>query len=697
MISLYLELIMIRITKLTLKNFLSVGNVTQAINLDSAGLTLVLGENTDGTGGVTRNGAGKTSILQAISYALYGKPLTKIKIPNLVNNINNKAMLVTIEFERDGKSYRIERGQKPVTMRFYVNNTETSSDDQAQGENRHTQEEIERLIGMSHTMFKHVLALNTFTEPFLKMTVSEQRAVIEELLGVTQISQRADELKRIMNGPDGTKDQIRDLEADLKATTEANSRIEVTIKQAETNSSNWLKHHVHAVAELEAEIQAVQDINFEAEIVAFDALDAFDTKLRELRVVEDAESREAARLQREVDSVCSQADRYRKEATALDPEVQIARLRTEISRKEKDAERHSSQAARLTEELTVIMHEIEHSDEHSCRTCGQGLSGTDHLKTVQANLEKQKETLEAKITRELASLDSLTNEIENVLKVEMNKVRSDSEQRVTELIARAEEQQVRCTEVQADVTEQDSRWKAAKDAIKALGARPVTTFKSRDEVYKAKQLYEMLVRDLEKENEKVNPYTQQIDSLKETLQKIDMAPLNDLTVLMKHQDFLLKLLTSKDSFIRKRIIDQNLAYLNSRLNQYLDKLGLPHEVRFVSDLSVEITLLGRDFDFEQLSRGEMNRVIMATSLSFRDVWESLNNSVNLLWVDELIDNGLDDQGAEAALEILKGLARDRGKNVFLISHKDNLRSRVSRILMVHKEDSFTKFEDDAVV
>src|SRR6478752_3265 len=104
---------MIRITSLTLKNFLSVGAVTQAINLDVHGLTLILGENHDTNGVVTRNGVGKTTILQAISYALYGKPLVKIKLPNLINNINGKQLLVTIEFERDGLKYRIERGQKP--------------------------------------------------------------------------------------------------------------------------------------------------------------------------------------------------------------------------------------------------------------------------------------------------------------------------------------------------------------------------------------------------------------------------------------------------------------------------------------------------------------------------------------------------------------------------------------------------------
>ena len=64
------------------------------------------------------------------------------------------------------------------------------------------------------------------------------------------------------------------------------------------------------------------------------------------------------------------------------------------------------------------------------------------------------------------------------------------------------------------------------------------------------------------------------------MQEVDWIPVNELTNLKDHQEFLLKLLTNKDSFIRKKIIEQNLSYLNNRLTYYLDKLGLPHQVEF---------------------------------------------------------------------------------------------------------------------
>ena len=64
--------------------------------------------------------------------------------------------------------------------------------------------------------------------------------------------------------------------------------------------------------------------------------------------------------------------------------------------------------------------------------------------------------------------------------------------------------------------------------------------------------------------------------------------------------FYYKLLTTKDSFVRKKLIDQNLVYLNKRMNHYLERLGLPHEVKFMPDLTVEVTLLGKELDFEQL-------------------------------------------------------------------------------------------------
>jgi len=137
-----------------------------------------------------------------------------------------------------------------------------------------------------------------------------------------------------------------------------------------------------------------------------------------------------------------------------------------------------------------------------------------------------------------------------------------------------------------------------------------------------------------------------------------------------------------------------LSYLNSRLSYYLDKIGLPHTVTFLSDLSVEITELGRELDFDNLSRGERNRLILSLSWSFRDVYESLYDPINLLFIDELIDSGMDASGVESALAILKKMSREHNKSIWLVSHKDELAGRVNNIMTVTKENGFTTYGND---
>jgi DNA repair exonuclease SbcCD ATPase subunit len=227
---------------------------------------------------------------------------------------------------------------------------------------------------------------------------------------------------------------------------------------------------------------------------------------------------------------------------------------------------------------------------------------------------------------------------------------------------------------------------------------PATFYDAEAEALGHKNNLASLEKDLEAKAVEANPYNEQIEELKKTaLQEITWDTVNELTKVKEHQEFLYKLLTNKDSFIRKKIIDQNLAYLNNRLTYYLDKIGLPHQVVFQNDLNVEITQLGQDLDFDNLSRGERNRLILGLSFAFRDVWESLYQNINLLFIDELIDSGMDTAGVENSLSILKKMARERNKNIYLISHKDELAGRVNNILRVVKENGFTSYSNDADV
>ena len=236
------------------------------------------------------------------------------------------------------------------------------------------------------------------------------------------------------------------------------------------------------------------------------------------------------------------------------------------------------------------------------------------------------------------------------------------------------------------------------DEIGDLGQTPDTYYDSIDEAYNHKGSLKDLKRQLEQTDKKEDPYAEQISELnKSAIQKIDYTKINELEDLNRHQDFLYKLLTAKDSFIRTRIIEQNLTYLNQRLAFYLGKVKLPHTVTFQSDLTVQIEELGRELDFDNLSRGERNRLILSLSWAFRDVWESLYQQINLLFIDELVDAGMDASGVESSIAVLKEMSRTQQKNIFLISHKDELVSRVNSVLKVVKENGFTNYANDVEI
>jgi DNA repair exonuclease SbcCD ATPase subunit len=587
---------MIKIKELTVKNFMSVGSQTQAVNFAQQNLTLVLGENLDqgGDDNGSRNGTGKTTIVNALSYALFGNALTNIKKDNLINKINNKGMLVTLGFEKDGLDYRIERGRRPNVLKFFVNDQEqeTAETDDAQGDMRETQKDLDDLLGMSHDMFKHVVALNTYTEPFLSMRANDQRVIIEQLLGITILSEKAESLKEMIKL---TKDQVTQETANIEAARKSNEKIQVSIDGLLTRQSAWNNQHHQEIEKIARAIVELEGVDIEAELAKHAELKAYEEKAAKLKSLN-------------------------KERATLD---------SAIAQAERSVKKYASELAKLKDK--------------KCHACDQELHDHKH------------EEMTAEATTHLAEAQRY-----------FDKVTADT------------------VKITKEIT-----------AIGEVAARPNTYYDTVEQALKHQNNLKSLETQLTIKAGETDPYQEQIDELTDTaMQEISWDTVNELNTLKDHQEFLLKLLTSKDSFIRKKIIDQNLAYLNNRLTYYLDKMGLPHTVMFKNDLTVEITQLGQDLDFDNLSRGERNRLILGLSWSFRDVWESLYQQINLLFVDELIDNGLDAAGVEGALAVLKKMSRERKKNIFLISHKDELIGRVNNVLKVIKENGFTSYAND---
>jgi len=281
---------------------MSVGNQTQGVAFDKANLTLVLGENLDqgGDDSGSRNGTGKTTIVNALSFALFGNALTNIKKDNLINKINNKNMLVTLSFEKNGINYRIERGRKPTLMRFFVDDQEQQAEetDDAQGDMRETQKDLDDLLGMSHDMFKHIVALNTYTEPFLSMRANDQRAIIEQLLGITILSEKAETLKELIRT---TKDQVLQESADIEAAKKSNEKIQLSVDSLITRQNAWNTQHEADVERTARAIIELESVDIEAELAKHSELKLFEEKTAKLKSL----AKERATL----DSATAQAER----------------------------------------------------------------------------------------------------------------------------------------------------------------------------------------------------------------------------------------------------------------------------------------------------------------------------------------------------------------------------------------------------
>ena len=588
---------MIRIQDLTVKNFMSVGNTTQAVDFNKQQLTLVLGENLDqgGDDSGSRNGTGKTTIINALSYALYGQALTNIRRDNLVNKTNNKGMLVTLAFTKNGKDYRIERGRKPNTLKFYIDQKEQELTDESQGDSRKTQGDINDLLGMSHDMFKHIVALNTYTEPFLALKPNDQRAIIEQLLGITILSEKADLLREATKI---TRDKLTEENARIQAITNSNDKIKENIERLHSRKKAWIAQNKQDRDKLEKAIRELEQLDIDSELEDHEKLKTWEENSKHL---------------------------------------------TNLRKERATVERALEQADNNVNKLGKQLDELETA---KCYACGQDLHD-DKLEEMKDKL--QKDYGDAHVYQ--------TSMAEKMQKVE----------------------------------------KLIED-IGELDSKPNTFYETAKEAYQHRSNVDSLKQSLKEKTDELDPYTEQIEDLEKTaIQEVNWDAVNELNDTTDHQDFLYKLLTNKDSFIRKKIIDQNLAYLNNRLTHYLDRLQLPHTVVFKNDLTVEITQLGQDLDFDNLSRGERNRLILGLSWAFRDVWESLYQNINLLFIDELVDSGMDANGVENAIAVLKKMGRERQKNIYLISHKEELASRVTNVLKVIKENGFTSYDNDVEV
>ncbi len=235
---------MIQFKSIRWKNFLSTGNAFSEIKLDSSPATLIVGT----------NGAGKSTFLDAMCFALFNKPFRRINKPQLVNAVNERDTLVEVEFSIGSRSYMVRRGIKPLVFEVYLNGEKLKEEASSQEQQKYLEQSILRLNYKSFTQVV-ILGSSTFV-PFMQLTPIHRREVIEDLLDIRIFSTMNGILKEKFKG---VREAIRDCEykSDLaKEKVEMQQRFILNLQEQSTANNKRRKQEIES---LEGEISEFMD------------------------------------------------------------------------------------------------------------------------------------------------------------------------------------------------------------------------------------------------------------------------------------------------------------------------------------------------------------------------------------------------------------------------------------------------------
>lgn len=239
--------------KVTWKNFLSTGNAESEVELNKHPSTLIVG----------KNGEGKSTMLDALTFVLFGKPFRDISKNQLINSINRKNCLVTIEFELNGHQYRVVRGIKPNVFEIYCDGNLLNQDAALKDYQKVLEQQILRL---NYKTFTQVVILGSSSfVPFMQLPMGQRREVIEDILDIAVFSTMNGILKEKMVE---TKDELTKVETSIKVLTEkarAQQKLLQTLQDAKHQNIKTITDKIEAnKKEIEAKLETISGLDARA-------------------------------------------------------------------------------------------------------------------------------------------------------------------------------------------------------------------------------------------------------------------------------------------------------------------------------------------------------------------------------------------------------------------------------------------------
>lgn len=547
------------------------------------------------------NGSGKSSILDALTFVLFGKPYRDIKLSELVNTTNGKGLEVTVEFKIGTDMYMIRRGLKPAIFEIYKNGKEMDM----LSTKKLNQDEIDKLLGINLRLFKNIVAVAvTNNKPFLSMSIGDKRSLIENIFNIDVLGMMCKDVKK--------RKTINSTEMDLKTTE----------RRGVTNSIEDNESYIENMRQYIASFNQVKDTNIKT-------------------------------IQENIQKYQKEIDKHTKNLSIA--EAKIQELTEEIG---DIPDRKVGET--LTLEMGKIRSTIDSIDKtlsklrqsKICPVCSSPLDEGHARKHILGMLDEKKELERDKLPQ-----------LQEEYKVFNNSFM---------------EYQEKCTFIQT-IRDKARTEEATRSTLETELKRAQT--------------------NLEKEEAKTCPasldtYIEKVNALKEQCEMLDKE-IDVLTEKIMLDTHLIKILG--DDGIKTYFFKKLVKVLNKSVNEYLMKFELKNTtIEFDETMTETMVTNMVPRTYSSYSSGERTRIDMSILLAFFDISRQISNwSCNILFIDELLDQNIDQSGIEQFVSTLYNLIQVNKKKlgIYIISHKLNeLKIQISSTIEIRKVHDYSILE-----
>lgn len=635
-------------TNLRINNFLTLGEGVH-LNLASKGLNLLQGVNSDDTS-ANSNGAGKSSVVDALCWCLFGSTARGESGDSVVNRTAKKNCLVSVDVVDGSTTYRIARGRKHATLK----NSSTlemlplggAPVPLTKGTEKETQAEIVKVLGCTEDVFVASIYAGQEQMPDIPaMTDKNLKMLIEQAAGITRLEKAytaaLDEVRTAKNSFETVQNQLASAKSSVHGSEVHLETLKLKAAEADTTKGT-------AIASAQAELETKRR-----------------TLVERKTTFESAQPKISAAVAKQAEIQASLANIKNAQA-AVD-----AYVANELRKAQRDFDNAAYNEGQATERARAAKHRLDNAADElakPCSACGKPHT-PEELDQLKVHLgEELKKSLQALRTAKAAVYTAGSQ-------LETAKAQADN---LRKLVPDATE-----------LTATNSRINTALEPLRKLGA----------EITALEAAIEFDARSIATMRAAPNPHASAIEHVQKVIEegKWRVAELTKLTTdledELKVREGVAK--TFSPAGVRAHILDTVTPFLNDRTATYLGTLSDGNITAIWSTLSrtakgelrekfeIEVSHAKGGDSFKLLSGGEKRKVRLACMLALQDLVASRASKPIDLWIGDEIDDALDPAGLERLMTLLETKARERG-TVVVVSHGD-LRDWIDEVTVIEKK------------